>query len=464
MIDTIHFRINSISKYYALENQFSTQNKEGFTEVQINQDTLETSGGSEIRAILYHDYDRVIPITRRASLNIPSSNYNISYSLNKSRDFLEFNLSLPKYEFSTNILQSINYYDQSAESQFFVLLSFFDDFIKSYFIQKPDYEDIEIRRIDLCYNQFFSSKRDALDYLNLQKDLNAKYARSSKNNFRSYDTSLMYVTGRYSFKIYHKGTEFEKHDKVQLYKNNIKGYDVQDLQYHADRILRYEMTFRSSMLNYIFKNDIVKSDVHNDFTQILKFARKRFGRSINNVIDDYLSKSLNFCLESPHQKIRGKNVSYEDFFNEYRLPFDKQLFERIYSRFWKKVKDYQLNVRMSMYDIIKKIEENEEINETKNQLRKVRKSNPHKTRLVTLALLSQYTNIKQIKDLVGERTYYRYKADLKKLGISEFNGNDSIPPPSLDYQEYKYYFGKYYHAKRNFFIKPITLIQPNKNF
>ncbi|MFB2120056.1 phage/plasmid replication protein [Parapedobacter sp. 2B3] len=464
MIDTVHFRIKNLNKYNAIVNQLSTTSKKGHTEIEVSRSMAETKEASGIRSVLFHDYDNIMPITRRSDIFIPSSHYSVSYSVNYHRDFIDFNLSLPKYQFGTNILQAINYYDTDFKATYYVVINFFDDFFKKVLIHTPDFQDVEVRRIDLCYNQFFVDKAQALSYLDKQKGLAAKYARSSKNNYRSYDTSLMYVTGRYSFKIYHKGTEFEKHDKRQIYKaGNPKGYDVDNLQYQADRILRYEMTFRNTMLNYIFKQDIVKKNEPHDFNTLAKMARLKYGRRFNQYVDDYLSKTLSFTLKSKWQDIKGAK-RYEDYFNEYDLPFDSHLFKHVYNRFWQKVKDYQLNIRMSIHDVMKKIDENELINETKNTLRKKRKANPQKTRLITLAMLSQYMDIANLKSVIDERTLYRYKADLKKLGINMYNANDDIPPPPIDYQEYKFYFGKWHQSVDNKIYLQDNTMLPNKNF
>ena len=201
MIDTIHFRIHDLEKNKVILNQLNTVNNEGFTDVQVSTETFETKKPSHVRAILYHDRDNLMPITRRSSLTIPSSHYTISYAINYHQDFIDFNLAVPKYYYATNVLQYINYFDQEEVATYSYLHKFFTDFFKRTLMSIPDDMDIEIRRLDMCYNQFFIDKNQALSYLDKQKEINIKYARSSKNSFRSYDTSLMYITKRYSFKI-----------------------------------------------------------------------------------------------------------------------------------------------------------------------------------------------------------------------------------------------------------------------
>lgn len=96
--------------------------------------------------------------------------------------------------------------------------------------------------------------------------------RFSSKNKHSYSTSVFFSTRDYGFKIYHKGTEYRspqgemKHHKktnklIRANKENfnlLSGkrrdylYDVEKIGAHADKILRYEITFRHSYLCKIF--------------------------------------------------------------------------------------------------------------------------------------------------------------------------------------------------------------------
>lgn len=450
MIDTVHFRINNLTRNKNIVSQLATISKYGNTEILVESSLLEAMEASKVRAILYHDYDNIMPISRRAHLHIPSSHYSISYLVNHDRDFIEFNLSLPKYFYSTNVLQYINYYDTEYQATYYSLISFFDHFFKRFIITTPDFSDVEIRRIDLCYNQFFIDKSSALSYLEKQKALLAKHARSSKNNYRNYQTSLFYVTGRYSFKIYHKGTEFKAHDLKELYKSNPLEFDFDFLTYHADRILRYEMTIRNSYLNYILKQDILKTSAESNYKSYFSYMRRFFNsREINKEMDLFLGKSLKFTLKSSWDEFRTDTNSIEKYRNNYNVSFNSELFKHVYNRFWKKVLDYQLDVKLSIHDVMKRIDEHHSINNAKNSLRKKQKSNEGKSRMITLALLSQFMDLGNLKNIIPTSTLTRYKSQLKKMGINMYNSNDSIPSPPLNYQEYKYYFGRFHDRKIN---------------
>src|SRR5690606_27955484 len=77
----------------------------------------------------------------------------------------------------------------------------------------PDYNYIEIRRIDLCYNQHFETKEEALMYLENQKKLKKEKNYNTKSQTKSFGTTHAQTTsfGSY-FKIYHKGSEYSKSD------------------------------------------------------------------------------------------------------------------------------------------------------------------------------------------------------------------------------------------------------------
>ena len=74
----------------------------------------------------------------------------------------------------------------------------------------------------------------------------------------------MYITKRYSAKIYHKGSEYLKNDLKEHRKiNKERGHQYfKTDQYKAlaDRILRYELTLRTDMLNYLHKRRLFRKN------------------------------------------------------------------------------------------------------------------------------------------------------------------------------------------------------------
>jgi hypothetical protein len=461
MLDTIHFRIHDLHKNATISNQLATTDKKGTTSAEVSQSTIETLEGDKVRIHLFHDRDNILPFIRRSSFNIPSSHYTVSYTINVVRDFIDFNVSIPKFEWGTNVLQYIPYYDQSSAAIYNLIAVFFRKFF-GYLNATPDPRDLQIVRLDLCYNQFFIDKQQALTYLNCQKELCVKYARSSKNNFRTYETSLFYVTRRYSFKIYHKGTEFAANDRKEILKRNsdnlhlmvlsdaqkrdlnkgqYKKVSVNTLQHQADRILRYEMTFRSSYMDYILKREIFKEkDSKNIYSTVFQRMRSYDNPTARKVVDNFERRALGFYLETEWDKPNKDLNVYIDYL---KGSFNFALFNDMYERFWKKVRDYQLNIPMTPYDVLAKINSANKITETKNDMlpKRLQKYQKEANRLLILAMLSQYMDVENLKKYLPKSTFYRNKEELEKLGINMYNNNHTIPAPPVDYLEYRYIFG-----------------------
>lgn len=448
MIDTIILRINNLSKYNQLYEQYfaPSQKKNTTTVAQIDKDSGEIKEFAKTNAYIFHDTNRFLPLTHRSNINIASSHYSLSYQINTTLDFLEFNFSIPKYLYSTNVLQFIDLYNQDTHTTYLKLFNFITNFIEMNMIQKPLFEDVEINRLDLCYNQMFNTKSDALQYLDEQKKLLVKYARSSKNNYRSYDTSLMYITTRYSFKIYHKGTEFKKNDYKQLVKaNNPKNLPLQYFLDESDKMLRYEMTFRKSQINYLLQHYFYVSknsalhEKYNDY-YLVKFNKRLINQIGVKQYDKHKKRSKQICLSSAFNHTNDIEILY----NSSAVNFDETLFTILHNEFYFKIKQYQLNQKLSVAEVIDAIKTNKDNTKLKNQLRRKPLTAASTYRMVSAALLSQYINIDELKKLLPEPTFYRLKSDLKKVGITSNQTELQIPTPRTDYFDYLLSFGKFY--------------------
>ncbi|MGN6437527.1 MAG: phage/plasmid replication domain-containing protein [Agriterribacter sp.] len=450
MIDTIVIRIHNINNYPLLKEQFYVPSKEKntYTEALVHEDTGEIVENTFHHGFVYHDSERFISLRHRSSTYIASSHYNLSYLLDSTKGYLEFNFSIPKYEFGTNVLQFINLFNQDESIMYSELYKFIKDFIQLNLNEKPLLDDVEINRIDLCYNQFFLSKADALAYLAEQNKLLVKFARSSSNKFRSYDTSIMYVTRRYSFKIYHKGTEFAKNDAKELLKRNPKNYRLEELQGIADNMLRYEMTFRSSMIDYLVKHYMYSSEkqalneniaghqVARHFNNMVSFGQQRVAEKFFQHSKRYLMKSAwNYPLLSA--EIKEESLT---------MTFDKTIFSILYETFWNKVKQYQVQRQVNIVEINDRISKKFDDENIKNRLRKASKQQQTqgRLRLLSTALLSHFMNVQDLKQFLPRATYQRLQRDLKEIGISEVQHDLQIPQPKLDYHDYKIFCGKFH--------------------
>ncbi len=164
---------------------------------------------------------------------IKSSTPDIHYSINENGSFIDFEFSIPKYLFGHNLALfvpqvhsmtyakeqfNLNDWKRQVDLIYSRLLKFVEKFFTDllFFFELDTYPDmnyVEVRRIDLCYNQWFENKQDALIYLENQKKLKNEKNYKSKKETKNFGTTYALSTsfGSY-FKIYHKGTEYSKSD------------------------------------------------------------------------------------------------------------------------------------------------------------------------------------------------------------------------------------------------------------
>lgn len=162
---------------------------------------------------------------------LTSSSPDVNFSINENGSFIDFEVSVPKYLYGHNIAQFIpqvnsqrylrfgtNLHSWNVQTKLLYqrILEFFDRFFTDLCTvfkleTMPNYEYIEIRRVDLCYNQFFNSKEDALTYLQNVKKLKKERNYKTKKQTSNYGTTYALASqfGSY-FKIYHKGEEYSK--------------------------------------------------------------------------------------------------------------------------------------------------------------------------------------------------------------------------------------------------------------
>lgn len=271
------------------------------------------------------------------SYRVRSSFSDVSFSINENGSFIDFEFSIPKYLYGHNLAEFIP--QQGSDLKFHkgeklnsfgfqtkylfkrlnnLIDKFFLDLCKYFELEvMPDKNYIEVRRLDLCYNQYFKTRQDSLLYLNEQKKLHKQLNRESSKVQNEYDTSLAFVpTAGVYFKIYHKGSEYisrsgdlNKHIKLnqafidekkmnsedeKVYMKNkdliwdclekkgsgkpieisdkkkekIKStvskiyssvpYKVDFLKSEMDKVLRYEMTLRTPFFSSLYKRKVFR--------------------------------------------------------------------------------------------------------------------------------------------------------------------------------------------------------------
>jgi hypothetical protein len=302
MIDTIHFDIFNITDRYS--------QMVGYLNVR--------NMNKEYSVLKFRDMQSQKVLTiKKGRIYIPSSSRYINYTWDKLKDKISFEFSIPKAIYGTNIFQFVNHrmdlFTPFCLSESVViknqikkthrrLIHFIKKFLlnhclyhvvteKDYRIKKREdnqyhlisMQDIEISRLDFCFNRIFLSKKNCLDYLELLKAVHKKGQRNAVNKSRfGYDTSIYLVGRYYTLKIYHKGSEFnhirngESDKKGLININKAKGYEeynIDKLQSFADRTLRYEVEYKKPGMNYIYKRNIYKSK-DNEYKKIKKLALK----------------------------------------------------------------------------------------------------------------------------------------------------------------------------------------------
>lgn len=258
---------------------------------------------------------------------VPSSEHNVVFSVNIDAGYVEFNINVPKYLYGHNLAQFIpqvhsnlfrsfkgDFNQWSVQKSYLhdriygFLDAFFTDLLFHFQLEMmPDYDYIELNRIDLCYNQFFNTKDDALMYLNEQKKIHKKRSRLKNKVVGDYETSISFHTtnGSY-FKIYHKGSEYinVKHGDFKKHEAINKTHIRNKKKYHQDPVFKNH----NDMIFKMFKNDtlgelfdypeelkpIIKNtvnDIYNDMPINTMFLKREMDKVLRYEIS-ISSKSL----------------------------------------------------------------------------------------------------------------------------------------------------------------------------
>jgi hypothetical protein len=473
MIDTAVIRIHDLKKHDALV-KYINQNFKGTSKNTAYLTDEENEGiknSPTINGKNYIDYywnsktgTHLIRYRSQEKLN-NSGHYYFNVFENVDRNFLEFNFSIPKYIFGTNVFmfcehvwnKNFNYSNNSSldynlKCSYDRLISFIHNFFRIEFVfeEMIDFSDVEINRIDLSFNQVFFDKCHALEYLEYQKKLRKKNLNIKSNNFREYETSLMYSTKRYSVKIYHKGTEYTKHDRKEHMRiNKEKGreyFNIEGLQSFSDRMLRYEVTIRDTMLSYLFNHNLFRKNcpVHKTRYEIYKKVEatklkndriaKRTGtykidlfknKYIENhpfiridKNDSIIHKKMSRLFNHNRRFLLKSNPSIDAFNSKTisatfdpRAFFSKALFIECAKFFKSFILEFQIKEKPSECVVRDKIAKYN--SEHYDQL-------PVKEMLKIYALLQNFTfEAIMKKELYSRATFYRYKSRFKKIGITQ---------------------------------------------
>lgn len=534
MIDTIEFRIHDLKKHKQFLNTLVKEDINGKSRylkfIKLKDLIPEYNKRIETR-LKFNDTGKDIPAFNANKMFVPSSHYFIIYSINFEKDFIHFNFSLPKFLYGTNILQFLVYpqnpiYTRKEANTITYQLKYIGKRLRQalqYFfdynfgtIIKLDKSDVEIRRLDFCYNQIFDSKEDALRALDAKMRFKFPKIKNGNNSMRQYDTSISYrsTTGKY-FKIYHKGTEYEANDMkrhitmveglvnyakvgVKLKKKNTEifvtsfgntvtlplkpVFNVNLLKDLADRTLRYEITYRPRDISQYFMNQIFRKNCKDwiqkkkIYKHLLKLKNSneamtdgekkllnRFERVFNRTFSfRYQANRMNDILT--HKKVKQYNSLPKE------ITLTEQIINMLASKFWDYVTHYQLKYLPSKEQFMRKLKDH---NKEVDDYRKLKKSpffdkkdekseklmKYHLPRMTMLfELLRKHTwNEIQAMNLMSKTSFYKARKDFESLGVHR----NSIKPMkiklSLDFKNYYDYILHFENKIITKYISPFSL-------
>jgi hypothetical protein len=484
MLDTVVLRFHDILGVHARLAQWldKPEQKTGKTVYMQPVDNDRPSITAQVAFLKLMQYHDTGNLQRVAHFNhLRSDHYEIAYRIDDKRMFVEINLSIPKYIFGTNILHyntspMARDFSTSKHSGLKVNLSesyerlyqFINRFVADQFGSiKIDYKLVEINRVDICYNQMFDSKEDALEYLMQLKKLRKQNAREGTNYSRDWKTSITYKTKRWSFKVYHKGSEFAKNDskKLRAYNEDRTSkftFDVPFYQEFADRILRYEMTLRNAQMSYLYMNKLFRADCHIwqhglalwkqanmkkvDFQAYQEFKAGLEPDELKNInyVNSIISKNKKFYLQGNLDSTKydddtsprwwAKFPAQEQHFNGASL-FSRELWRLMTRQFLKVLAEFKLEIHADSNSVLKKAEAYNAkiIDERKKSILLGYDKNTSEyrkigetillSRLKMLLELLQTKTFEQIEEsqLFSRTTWYRYRTTLKKLGVTQTN-------------------------------------------
>jgi hypothetical protein len=584
MIDTVRFRLHDLKKHNEIYRALDNEKRQ----VNVYNDQSRSFLKKEL-AFYKKDYSNEFihnynsgTLKRKVSYIgkfLPSSNYKINCKVILENDmqnsFIEWEFSFPKYFYGTNILQTVinplekefNFIHGSFDTfnyqlnfQHERLIKYFKIFFYTEFPRcQFDFNDIEILRIDLCFNQIFNTKEDSLEYLNLQSNIQKKYARDTTRPAK-YQGGLTFVTSDYSAKIYHKGLEYAKNDFKEHEKLKKQGKGFSDLQYLqdlADRTLRYEITFRKAKLSYLYNHHVFRSN-NKQFTELKKLYNKlktlvnndqllieNWEDKIKPIVDkfhlikgseqsliEFVIHLMNGKLKAPNKQNvfealkkfydqfdsllnsrrtffmsldneKLKDYSEDNYFFKSRffqtekiVPFSKEVFYQAGLMLRNFMEDLKIENRNTTDVYLEKIDLLNEKIKRENEIEKKRvedhnkrvkmfpmlgeqlkvyKGKPciEKNRLGAFLICLENSELHELKDKLSipDRTYYRYKAELKLIGFTKNTQSlNKIFNAPLDY--YNYYLEVSHPANQKklfinntaFKISDTNLVKPNYNF
>jgi hypothetical protein len=352
------------------------------SEQKINGFIINSRSGIATRSEVFQfkriEYDEHETLMINGKIKAPSWNYNIFYRCFEDRVEIEF--SIPKYVYGTNTFELRPHYKKLAFSPYDMLVKGIKVFFAEIFNGcAVNYGGIEVKRIDFCFNQVYKNKNECIEALKY-----IKLKHQSKGDKLSYETGLVQLTKTNYLKIYHKGSEFEKHDKQKY-----DGKYLKEIESLSDRILRYERKVTPKNVAY-FYNVNVKFQYQQELKKVYYKAKK------NNKVTKQMRRDFEnvqrFTLAN--SKIDGATKLEPYFLN------------LLYSKFRLDIKR-KFSIGKISVDPLQK----ESIkSDTKNKTTKIR----------ILALIKVFKSLKRAYEngAISKATFYRYQSFMNEKQLS----------------------------------------------
>jgi hypothetical protein len=504
MIDTIIFRIEDLEHHKELVDflhQKSAAGTSRFVKVFEKGVDAEMMEKRSYHHNYFRDHTDGHEFEQAYRNFIRSYHYDVNYGIFFDRDYIEFNFSIPKYLYGTNVFQFVpQYFDpdyldfrgrvfsDTSDAVFKRLFRFLGWFFEKEFGGLVDFRFVRLARVDMCYNKVFNSKEDAFTYLSDIKRIKKKFIRDTAAKNNTYSSGIYYPATDYTFKVYHKGSEFRVHDlpKLRQKKVFVKS-ELQSITDFADRIVRYELEFKGAYLSKLFAKYIFRKDsdywphAWRYYTSISKSGyvrvkgKKTFlneltpiQRQIYKYGKHYLGKRFWFYLESENRYDDTGDESYEIESGKWNFPkhqkFGLYLFRRMMKTFHMFYREFSIigtNDLKGFLDKVKIVAD--DLEATNLYLRDsiatanggwepwMKDVTINKVQSIFRMLQSHTWADLSSQKLVPERTLYRYKKVFRILGVegdvqsvqTVLRGNDT-------FQDY------YLEMERNFNLQAFS--------
>ena len=243
MIDTVRFSIERITPR--------------FKKILI---TFQDASKGKIEFYRYEDKKGYRHQKDYVKSHIGSGNRIIISTYKFSSKSAEWEFSIPKYVYGHNLEQ----YPLNKPDVIYELKEFFNKFIEENYQIKVPLHDIRILRLDICYNHHFDNTIQKHQHKKMIIQ-NGHINFPARNVTKYGNDTIMINYDHYSFKMYDKGAEFKKHDYLELCKDENFGIEeTNKLQLIADKILRFEISYRKPKISDVFMmkyNELILPDL-----------------------------------------------------------------------------------------------------------------------------------------------------------------------------------------------------------